>query len=246
MAFGKNKRLSSGGKKGGKKKIVDPFTRKEWYDVKVPKSLFEANQIIGKTCVNKSAGTRNCVDDLKGRVFEVSLADLTANEDDFYLKLKMRCVEVMGRNCLTTFHGLNLTTDKLKGLVRKFSTLVEGNVDVRTVDGYHLRLFAIGFTRKRPNQIRKTSYAQASQVRQIRKKMVDIMKRRSTGCDLKELVKKLTAGSISKEITKACAGIYPLQNVFIRKVKMIKAAKFDAAKLAELYETSTEETGSRI
>jgi hypothetical protein len=30
MAVGKNKGLKIGGKKGAKKKIVDPFTRKDW------------------------------------------------------------------------------------------------------------------------------------------------------------------------------------------------------------------------
>jgi ribosomal protein S3AE len=32
MAVGKNKKM---GKKGAKKKVIDPFTRKEWYDIKV-------------------------------------------------------------------------------------------------------------------------------------------------------------------------------------------------------------------
>lgn len=53
MAVGKNKKM---GKKGAKKKVIDPFTRKEWYDVKAP-AMF-ANRNIGKTLVNKTQGTR--------------------------------------------------------------------------------------------------------------------------------------------------------------------------------------------
>jgi len=56
MAVGKNKGLVKGGKKGLKKKIIDPFTRKDWYDVKAP-SMF-TNRQIGKTLVNRTQGTR--------------------------------------------------------------------------------------------------------------------------------------------------------------------------------------------
>ena len=62
---------------------------------------------------------------------------------------------------------MDLTTDKLRSMVRKWQTLIECHVDVKTTDNYVLRIFAISFTKRRQNQIRKTSYAQSSQIRQV-------------------------------------------------------------------------------
>ncbi len=135
---------------------------------------------------------------------------------------------------------MDFTSDKLRSLVRKWYTLIEAHVDVKTTDGYLLRLFAIGFTKRRPSQVKKTTYAQSSQVREIRKKMFEIINREATSCDLKELVQKFVPEAIGREIEKACRGIYPLQNVYIRKVKILKAPKFDVSKLLELHGESTD------
>merc|ERR1712170_248640 len=232
MAVGKNKRLSKGGKKGSKKKIIDPFTKKDWYDVKAP-SMFNIRQ-IGKTLVTRSAGTKLAADGLKGRVFEVSMADLQDDEVAFR-KFRLIAEEVQGRNVLTNFHGMDLTTDKLRSMVKKWQTLIEANVAVKTTDGYLLRLFCIGFTNKRQNQIKKTFYAQSNQVRMIRRKMTDIMTREVSSNDLKEVVNKLLPDSIGKDIEKACQGIYPLHDVYILKVKILKKPKFDLGKLMELH-----------
>merc|ERR1711887_414137 len=172
MAVGKNKGLKIGGKKGAKKKVVDPFTRKDWYDIKAP-SVFKVRD-VGKTLVNRTQGTRLASDGLKGRVYEVSLADLQAETDAerSYKKFKLSCEDVQGKNCLTQFYGMNLTTDKLRSMVKKWQTLIEAHVDVKTTDGYLLRVFCIGFTQKRNNQRKKTCYAKSTQVKAIRKKMV--------------------------------------------------------------------------
>ena len=45
-------------------------------------------------------------------------------------------------------------------------------------------------------QVKKTCYAQTSQIRLIRKKMVEIMTREASSCDLKELVGKFIPESI--------------------------------------------------
>jgi small subunit ribosomal protein S3Ae len=168
---------------------------------------------VGKTLVNRTTGIKNANDALKGRIFEVSLADLQKDEDHAFRKVKLRVDEVQGKNCLTNFHGLDFTSDKLRSLVRKWQSLIEANVVVKTTDDYLLRLFAIGFTKRRPNQIKKTTYAATSQIRAIRKKMVEIMARDASSCTLAQLTQKLIPEVIGREIEKATQGIYPLQNV---------------------------------
>jgi len=243
MAVGKNKKL--GKKKGQKKKIVDPFVKKEWYDIKAPAQFTQRN--VGKTPVNKTVGTKISADSLRGRVFTVSLADLQKDEDQAYRKIRLRVEDIQGNKVLTNFHGMDLTTDKLRSLVRKWQTLIEAHVDVTTADGYKLRMFAIGFTKRRPNQQRKTSYAQSSQIRVIRRKMMEIMTREAINSDLKDLVAKFIPEGIGKSITKVCQGVYPLQNVYIRKVKVLKTPKFDVSKLMEIHgESTTEDTGKKV
>ena len=228
----------------------------DWYDIKAP-SIFEVKN-VGKTLVNRSQGlsawisficnhllhvchrTENANDSLKGRIIEVSLGDLNKDEEQSFRKIKLRIDEVQGKNCLTNFHGMSFTSDKLRSLVRKWQTLIEAHVDVKTTDGYLLRLFAIGFTKRRQTQVRKTTYAQTSQIREIRKKMFEIMSREATSCDLKELVQKFVPEAIGREIEKASRSIYPLQNVYVHKAKILKAPKFDVSKLLELHGESTD------
>jgi len=250
MAIGKNKRLTKGGKKGGKKKVADPFSKKDWYDIKAPANFDTRN--IGRTLVTRTTGTKIASDALKGRVFEASLGDLIKLDDeDSYRKFKLICEDVQGRHCLTNFHGMDITTDRLRMLVKKWQTLIEAQADVRTSDGYLLRVFCIGFTMKMRGQIRKTSYAQHTQIKAIRKKMVEIMTRDIAGSELKEVVSKLIPNSIGSEIEKVCRSIYPLQNVNIRKVKVIKKPKFDVARLMEMHGESyssvtIDEKGQRV
>merc|ERR1712072_1028325 len=135
-----------------------------------------------------------------------------SDEDNGYRKMRLKIEDVQGRNC---------------------QTLIECAVDVKTTDGYVLRMFCIGFTKKRQNQVKKTS---------------DVMQAEASSCDLKDLVLKFIPEVIGKEIEKGSSGIFPLQNVFLRKVKMIKGPKFDVSKLMDLHgdATASEETGAKV
>merc|ERR1719305_1551741 len=114
-------------------------------------------------------------------------------------------------------------------MVKKWQTLIEGNIDVKTTDGYTLRLFCIGFTKK------KTCYAQSQQVRNVRRKMLEIITKEVSSDDLKGVVNKLIPDSIASDIMKACQGIYPLHDVYIRKVKVMKRPRFDLTKLMDMH-----------
>jgi small subunit ribosomal protein S3Ae len=239
MVVGKNKGLNKTSKKGGKKKIVNPFSKKDWYDVKAP-AQFKTRQ-IGKTPVTRTTGTKIASDGLKGRVFEVSLGDLNENEDAFR-KFKLIIEETQGKVCLTNFHGMDLTTDKLRSMIKKKQTTIESFTDVKTTDGYLLRVFSIAFTKNPKESNRQTSYAQHSKVKAIRKKMVEIITKEINGSDLKQVVSKLIPDSIAKDIEKYCSYIYPLTDVYIRKVKVVKKPKFDLGRLLDIHG----ETGSSV
>jgi len=245
MAVGKNKRISKG-RKGSKKKVVDAFSRKEWYNIVAPAAF--ANRNVGKTPVNRTVGTKLAVDSLKGRVVAVSLADLNGNEQAAWRTIKLKVEDVQGKNCLTNFYGMDLTTDKLKLHVKKWQTLIEAHVDVKTLDGYTIRIFAIAFT-KNVSPVKKTAYAKTSKVRLMRKRMMDIITKEASSVELKDLVKQFIPDTIAARIERECQGIYPLSNVFIRKAKIIKAPKLDAVKLLEIHgegPNAKEETGTKV
>lgn len=243
MAIGKNKKVAK--KKKGGRKVVDAFAKKDWFEVRAPAVFAIRN--IGWTMGTRSAGNVNVRDTLVGRVFECSLGDLKLNgEDDAFRKFKLRVEEMQGTKLLTNFYGMDMTTDKKRSLTKKWHTLIEGFADVKTTDGYMMRMFCIGFTKRALTQHKKTTYAQNAQVKAIRKKMVDRMGYEANSVTLAELVQKLLAGSIGREIEKATVTIYPLTNVYVRKVKMLRAPKIDLPKLLELHGHTAGDSGKKV
>jgi len=235
MTAGKNPRNFK--KKGQqKKKVVHPFIKKEWYNVRAP-SLFEV-RVPTLTPCNKAAGQNIPADSLRGRIFSISNGDLTQNnkQDLAWRIVKLQIEEVKGFECFTNFNGLTITRDKMCTLVKKWHSLIEGFVQGKTTDGYLCRLFAIAFTRRQNRQVKATCYAKASQIKAIRQKMMEIMLKETQQNSLKDLFKKILSDSVSKAITDECSKIFPLQNVLVHKAKVLKKPKFDLTKLMELYQ----------
>jgi len=242
MAYGKNKKLSKGGKKGSKKKQQDPFIRKNWYDIKAPTYLNSTVRRAGRTCVTKTTGQRLEQDGLKLRVAEFNLADLAERNEDSHKKMKLEVQDITGRACLSDFHGLSLTRDKMHFIIKKRHTLIETKVDLKTTDGYVVRVFVIGFTKEAKDQVKVFSYAQTAQAKKIRKKITSLLTQTVSAGSLKELVNLLISDKLESDIKSGCQSIYPLELVHVYKVKLVRKPKVDFTKLMEIHEGAPTET----
>jgi len=242
MAYGKNKGLQKGGKKGAKKKVAHPFTKKNWYDIKAPTYFTGKNRKAGLTVVSKTAGTRIETDGLKGRVCEFNLADLQdSGNDDGHKKIKLEVMEIQGRSCLTDFHSMEFTRDKMCALIKKKHSLIESFADCKTTDGYVIRLFALGLSARHEGQTKRFCYMQSSQAKRCRKKMAEVMIAQVAGGQLRDCVKALNSGKIEIQIKHETQRIFPLEPVHIYKAKLIKKPKLDVTKLMEIHNKGDEE-----
>ena len=94
----------------------------------------------------------------------------------------------------------------------------------------------IAFTLESPNQNRKTNSALASQQKEIRKRINDIVSKEVAKSNATKLLELFTNEVIEKKITREVFPIYPVKNVRVRKIKVIQRPKVDATKLAEMHD----------
>jgi len=92
---------------------------------------------------------------------------------------------------------MDITRDKLCSMIRKWQTTIESQNDVKTNDGYILRVFTIAFTKRGNKQQRKTSYAQHSQIKEIRRKITNILTAEIAKVGVADLVQHLTTDTYS-------------------------------------------------
>ena len=78
----------------------------------------------------------------------------------------------------TDLMGHELTTDYVRSIVKRQTSRIDANVEVKTKDGYVIRVKPTCFTIKR---------ARSSQIKAIREMMVEIVKRRASRIRFREL-----------------------------------------------------------
>jgi small subunit ribosomal protein S3Ae len=193
---------------------LDGWKSKEWYNIEAPVYL---NRII---VGNTMAGDPSL---LVGRNVETTVGELTNDMTKNNTKVILRINNVVGDIATTDLMGHELTTDYIRSIVKRQTSRIDANVEVKTRDGYIIRVKPTCFTIKR---------ARSSQIKAIREMMVEIVKRRAAESDFETFMQEAILGRLSAAIYRQAKFIYPLRRVEIRKTQieaMPKAAPAPAA-----------------
>jgi len=73
--------------------------------------------------------------------------------------------------------------------------------------------------------------------------MIEVINEHVSKHNMTQVLDNLLTDVIGEDIKNKCKFIYPLNNIYIRKVKTVKKPKFDAVKLNELYKEAPESKG---
>jgi len=178
---------------------IDGWKSKEWFNIEAPAYLNRA--IVGNTM----AGDPSL---LLGRNVETTVGELTNDMTKNNTKVILRINNVVGETATTDLVGHELTTDYIRSIVKRQTSRIDANIEVRTKDGYIIRVKPTCFTIKR---------ARSSQIKAIREVMIDIVKRRAMESDFENFMQEAILGRLSAAIYRQAKFIYPLRRVEIRK-----------------------------
>lgn len=236
MAFGKGSKK----KKGGKKKAIEPMTRKEW--VKLDLCSFKGNALKpwinhkgSWTIVNRSQGKKSAKDALMGAQFEIraddrnrdmTKSDHTAESSNpvfFVVTYKIVAVKDDEKAAVCLPCGVRPTKGYVGEKLRKRHTTIDTCVDFTTADGYKVRVLIKAITKRQQHSIKASAYAKASQVALIRNKIKETTKAECQNKTLGDVVDDMvSARSLSEALEAATVPIYPLQSEFMFWLRVLK------------------------
>ncbi|WP_459202363.1 30S ribosomal protein S3ae [Methanococcus sp. CF] len=199
----------------GKRVAKDTWKSKVWYDIYTPQSF--GGDVIGQTPANDPAT-------LIGRISEISLRDLTNEHSKHMTRMYFKVDGVSGNNATSQFVGHDTTREYLKSQVRRRRSKINAIVDVRTKDGFKLRVKALVLTAVRARDHHKT---------EVRVKMEQIIKDMAKETAFAEFVHAMLMGGLGSKIYGDCKKMFPLKRVEIFKSEVLEFGKAVEAPVEE-------------
>jgi len=208
------------------KKSKDKWKAKEWYNIHAPRMFNET--VIGET---PSADPEY----LLGRQVEVTVQELTGDFSKMHIKMTFQVTGSDGHEAKTEFIGHSLTSEYVRRLTRRKKTKTDHVVDVKTADGYVLRIKTMSIADRR---------IQASQEEAMRGKIKEFLVAYGAENKLSDIIKAVISGDLSKDTAKACHVIVPIKRIEIRKTEVLRKGQGEPESIIEApaAEPAAEET----
>jgi len=238
MAIGKGQKK----RKGGRKKVVDPMTRKEWVVIHLASYVDGnlrpfSNHKGSWTLVNRSQGTVHATDSLMGRQLEVRAEDRErdmtqestspAQEgigSNFVVKFKVVAVKEDEKAVVAIPHGVRPTKSFIFSNMRKRVSTIDTWVDCKTTDGYTVRVMMKVLTMRNPMAVKLSAYAKSSQKKRIRIRLRETCKAVCSEKSLAAIVDDMVSSKdLNTALDAATRSIYPLNpDTYMYRLRIIK------------------------
>ena len=183
--------------------VRDKWRRKEWYDIILPRYFGETK--VGETPSDEP-------DKVMGRIFETTLAAITGDFSQEYMKMYFQVNELEGHTARTVFKGHEYLRDYLRSLVRRRSTKVDGFFRVYTKDGYRVKIVVTAMTQRR---------IQTSHEFAIRKIMQEIVKDKAMNLTFDQLAHEMVLGKLASDVYNRAKNVTSLRHVGVRKSELL-------------------------
>lgn len=212
--------------RSGGRKSKDKWKMKEWYNIHAPRTFNET--VIGESVASDPAL-------LIGRQTDVTVTDLTGDPSKMHIKLKFRIISVDGHEAKTEFVGHSLTSDYVRRLTRRKTTKTDHIVDIRTADGYIIRIKTMAIAGKR---------IQSSQEEALRGLLNKFFVNFGKDKKLSGLISAIISGDLAKEAMRECKKIVPLRRIEIRKTEILKRGEAEQESILEAEPEVEEDSAS--
>jgi small subunit ribosomal protein S3Ae len=186
------------------RKVKDKWKAKEWYKVYAP-AMF--NQVM----LGETPGAEPSM--LVGRTAEATVHDLTGDFSKMHLKIKFQINDIRGYDAYTVFMGHDLTSDYVRRLTRRKRSKTDHTIDVRTKDGYMVRVKPMSIADRR---------IQSSQESALRMIMEEEVSKTVSEMTISDLVRNIISGDLAKDIARSCKTIVPIRRIEIMKTQVLE------------------------
>lgn len=189
------------------KKAVETWKTKSWYQVYTPK-------IFGEKPLNEIIASED--KQLLNRVMKVSLDELTGDFSQTYTTVKLRIIDVKGKNAYTRFIGHEQLPSYVRTYIKRGKTIIDDVIDIKTTDGQEVRLKLIIFA-----ACHVARGAEAAIRTALRKELVALTEKMS----FEQLMQEIFFKRFATKLIPALKKIAPIRRIEFRKTEVKEVFK---------------------